>query len=401
MKVFNLVSFILFPILRVAGFPFPVPMIYTVFIRKLRFYKDYFYPLLVASIYLFFIILINNITELKLTELAYFVFPIIYLVLIHVFQRLDGIDKIIKIYFYVNLFLVILTGVINYVPYFLEQYYTSYTFGNIVQGDKYILSIYNRSIGLLGHPAWLGLMMYLLGKFLSYKEGKYRYVLMSTVGIVLSGGRAALLTLIILEFVMLIYNKRMSIMKRFRFFIVLTIIAGTLITSMYLFNPNFHNFVNITIEDIKYGNDFRSASIDHRVDRYGLFFDQNMMGLLFGGAVFSDALEAFRQETAVDSELVMRGVQFGLIGYLLLFTPLFILKRRAKKAKERVGYEIALFVLLFAILGSLTTTVMSNMIFMIYISLIIASVENVIAGREKIIIKEKPKKQRKRYKIVW
>src|SRR5699024_9294302 len=110
----------------------------------------------------------------------------------------------------------LVTGVFNYVPNILELYYSNYLFGNIVELDKYIGQIYDRSIGLLGHPSWLGLMMYLLGKFLSFKHGKYRYTLIAGICIVLSGGRAAMLIMVTLEFFTLVYNNRYSIMKKIK-----------------------------------------------------------------------------------------------------------------------------------------------------------------------------------------
>lgn len=367
----KLLTFIVSPVFRVIGFPLPTSLGLMLFSRNIRFYRSYFYTLSFASFYLFIVLFFNNITDLNISSLFYFVFPIIYLLLIHAFMPFKELDNIIKIYFYVNILVVIATTTFKIMPTFLEAYYSSYIFGNITTENHYLQHIANRGVGLLGHPAWLGLMAYMLGKYLTIKEGKYRYVLLSIIPIILSGGRAALFSLAIIEVVTLFYKHRKHLIKLISYTILATLLLSVMFYLTYKLNDNFNYWINITYEDLMYGGDFRSASISHRIGMFAMLFEQNILSLLFGNGSMLTQMDV----NAIDSELVMRTLQFGLIGFLLLLLPVLNVYRNSKLSNNQKGKEMSFFILLFLILGSITTTVASNMIFIVYISVIISRIE--------------------------
>ena len=379
MGILRLVTFVFFPIIRISGFPVPLAMFY-IFLRKIEFYKSYFYPLFFSSLYFLFMIVLNNFEQIEITDLAYSIFPLVYLVLIHSFYKLKNLEKIIKIYFFFNIGIVSITWILNYTPYILSFYYNNYVFGNITSENHYMRIIENRGIGLVGHPAWLGLMSYLLGKFLSIKENKYKYVLFSFISITLSGARAALFILVLLEAIGLIIKNRKNLVK-LAFFLTIFIIAISIgFSFVYHVNDSFRYWIEITMLDLKYGNGFRSDSIAHRIEMFTLLFENNLISILFGGGILSESINILETGIAIDSELVLRTLQYGLLGYFMLFLPIFVAMQRAKKFKNEVGKEITIFILLFSFLGSLTTTILSNMIFIIYISIMIAIVEQINAS---------------------
>lgn len=385
-NILRLFTFVFFPIIRI-GFPLPVPIIYVFLLRKWEFLKSYFYPLFFSSLYLLIVIVISNHKNLDLGDLAYSAFPLIYLVLIQVFTKMNNTHKIIKVYFYANIAIVLLTSF--FIPSILEMYYNSYVFGNITSSDHYLESVYSRGIGLLGHPAWLALMVYMLGKFLAITEGKYRYVLLSVIPIALSGGRAALFVMIILEFYFLVIKNRNSPVKFFRNLILSMLLSVLVFWIVYEVSDSFKYFIDITLYDLKYGGgDFRSGSIDNRLDMFKLLFEQNPLVILFGGGAILSSLDA----AAIDTEFVMRSLQFGLIGFLTLLFPTLIARRNSKMAGNSKGKEISTFLFLFCVLGSLTTTIASNMIFMIYISVMIAIVEQMNKKSRVKLEKEKKNK---------
>jgi len=381
MNFIRLLVFICFPIFRFKGFPLPLAILYALYaipFKKVNFFRSYFYPLLFSSIYLFIVIILNNIIVLhnegiEIKTLYYFIFPLIYLVLITIFINMKNLDKVIEVYFMVNICILLITRLFNYYPDTLVFYYRNYIFGNITTAGHYLTLIENRQLGLLGHPAWSALMIYLLGKFLAIKKDKYFYVFLSIIGIILTGGRAALFSLIILEFYTIVSKQKFNIVNKLKYVIISMILIFTVVGLTYYFNEGFRYFVQVTIEDIMMNSNFRSYSIKYRLEMYKLLFSQNLLVILFGsGSIFSRLSTNLK---FFDSELVMRTFQFGIIGYLLLFLPIIISYFNSKKANNKVGNEISLFMLLFSILASLTTTVASNMIFIIFISIIIAIVE--------------------------
>ncbi|WP_207740841.1 hypothetical protein, partial [Alkalibacter mobilis] len=156
-KIFRYIFTIVFPIIRIFGFPFPMIFFVIPFIRFDKYNKNLFYIGLFSSFYLLIVLVLNNNENVSIGSLMYSILPMIYVFLISIFTKMSGHIKILKSYFYINIIIVFFSGVLNYIPKFLEIYYNSYLFGNITSSSHYMVFIANRSIGLLGHPAWLGL----------------------------------------------------------------------------------------------------------------------------------------------------------------------------------------------------------------------------------------------------
>ncbi|MGD6831737.1 hypothetical protein ACQCT5_06215 [Sutcliffiella halmapala] len=391
---------LLFPILTISNMPFilflPFGIIFYMYhnrekvfplsVNSLKntFPKEYLVALIISAVYFIghglFLAVIKG--SLSLKDVSYFVFPIMYLMLIPIFSKIKYTHELLKIYFYVNVILVILVKAFPPFAHIIKVYYDLYAKGNIASPSTAITAILARPSGLLVHAGLYGFLIYFIGKYLSIKEPKYKYLylLLTLVVAGISGGRAALLTIIILEGGSFILkgNNWKSIVKRLSLISLSTIL---LFVALFFLNPFFNWWISTTFQDlVAGGSQFRSHSIGHRMKMYTWFLEGlNPINGLFGGRITLESLEALNIRY-IDSELVMRIMQFGVIGYVMFATPFIVFYYRARKylfeKPEVRGF--AVFSLLFLFLGSITTTIMTKMVFVLFASMIISVFENEI-----------------------
>ncbi|WP_223701285.1 hypothetical protein [Sutcliffiella deserti] len=391
---------LLFPILTISNMPFllflPVGIIFYIYRYKDNIYplsvnsfrntfpKEYLLALTLSAVYFIGHGLFLSIVKgsLSLKDISYFVFPIMYLLLIPIFSKIKFNHELLKIYFYVNVILVILVKAFPPFAHVIKVYYDLYAKGNIASPSTAITAILARPAGLLVHPALYGFLIYFIAKYLSIKEPKYKYfyILMALFVAGISGGRAAILTIIILEGGSFILKGAgwKTILKRFS---LISVSSLLLFVALFFLNPFFNWWITTTFQDlVAGGSQFRSHSIGHRMKMYQWFIEGlNPINGLFGGRITLESLETLNIRY-IDSELVMRMMQFGIIGYLLFATPFIVFYYRAKKylydKPEVRGF--AIFCLLFLLLGSVTTTIMTKMVFVLFASMIIAVFEREI-----------------------
>ncbi|MEH7381368.1 hypothetical protein V7138_12975 [Bacillus sp. JJ1533] len=315
--------------------------------------------------------------NLSIKDLSYFTFPLFYLFLILIFMYSKNNIEILKVYFYVNILIVLAIFIVPSLSHFIKVYYELYAKGPIASPSTAISAIISRPSGLLVHPSLLSFTIYLIGKYLSVKIPKYKYWFLglSLITIVASSGRAALLILLFIEGISFILKGKSIKRKIVRAVSALIVVMG-LFVALYFISPFFNWWINLTLEDLYYGNGFRSHSIEHRLDMFGWLFDEqaNVLNFLFGGRLTMDTLSSLGI-SYIDSEFVMRILQFGLVGYLLLAMPFFVFYYRARKLKHKPFMAFGLFMIMFVFLGSLTTTIMTKMVLVLISSMVIGMCE--------------------------
>lgn len=375
----------LFPIIRLSGLPIPVYLPFGVMRlihRRVQLRTEYVFLGLIATIYFLGHLLTSLLLGIPLQakDFSYFIFPLLYAILISVFFAEPHTDRLIKVYFYAN---VIVNIVVVCIPPALGllKYYYMYASGHIVTSTNLIAMAVTRPGGLIANPTWYGFLVYLLGKYLSIREKNDRYLILAFVGIVLSTARAAMLVFLCIEGYRFVKAGKSAPGKLLRVLLVLAFCVGIFLF-VYHTNALFHHWLELTIADLRSGGQFRDYSMSYRTEMYSWVASSiTPLSLLFGGTI-STALLPSLGIRYIDSELVMRLLQFGLFGYLALLGPMLLFYHRARRMGHDGARHMAKFLLLFAVTGALANTVTTNMLFIIYITSIIGRFEQEFAAQE-------------------
>ncbi len=375
LPLFALLLTIIFPVIKLGGIPlFPLFGITFLawFQKTLQINKKYLLliavPLLYFPVHSFISIISGD--KLGTKDISFFALFLFYFFFISTFfSAKDLTKKALKIFFYLNFILIVLAFFKITLPTVI--FYKIYGIGNIVSESKYLEMVSSRPGGLLVHPAWLGLGVYLIAKYFEATEKKYSYTLMALFMIVSSKARTALAIFLVVETYLFIINRK-TLLGKIAGFTLAGLFVVTLSLILYFYVPFIHFFADLMIQDISSGK-FRSFSVSHRLEMLKILFSQNWFHIFFGGN-FSSAKIA-SSIVFVDSEFVMRSLQFGFLGYFCLFTPLFILIYSMKKIKEKTVKHLPLVLFVLTFFGSFTTNIMSNPVFIILLSAIIGNLE--------------------------
>lgn len=381
MFIFKIITIIFFPIIRFYGVPvltyLPVAVIgFIIFFGRQRIPKEYLwvaiFPPTYYILHCFFVFLGGKI-PLEPKDYFYFTIPIVFFLLIMSLKEQSDNYRVLKIYYYTNLVVVFISKIPLEITQGIVGLYYRYGMGNIVSSHKYIEIIQYRPGGLLLHPAWFGFMTYLLGRYFFLKEKKIFYLWLSLLFIVFSGAKGALFSFFVLESFFYIKAHRSFLIRTFKIFPV-AVFAGILMLIVYRTSPYFKNVINIIASDISAGQGWSFYSVTHRLQMFKWVFS-DWRCFFLGGGVSTASLKG---TIYIDSEFVMRTLQFGIAGYILSISVFVAFYVRAKRLNNSLAVNVGEFLILFMILGSLSTTLMTNMVFVLFSSLIIGSCEREI-----------------------
>ena len=181
---------------------------------------------------------------------------------------------------------------------------------------------------------------------------------------------------IIWEFVEFIYKKLVKVKNlKQLFFNMLSmfsiIILFSFIISLIIYYTPF--LYEQIWEKIVNKNYFDSYSYTYRFQMYLLLFQSNIETILWGGYSYDTFLESGVKY--VDSEYVMRILQFGILGFILLFYPLVCFCKKYK-------FNIYSLFLLFACLSlAITNFTITNYALLFYIILYMVIYKKLIIER--------------------
>jgi hypothetical protein len=194
--LFLLLLNIIFPVIKLGGIPF-FPLFGLTFIsliqKRLEINKKYLFLVAIPILYYPIHSLLSIISgqALNTKDISFFAVFLFYFFFISTFfSAKDLTKKALKIFFYINFTLIVLAFFKITFPTVI--FYKIYGIGNIVSESKYLEMVSSRPGGLFVHPAWLGLGVYLIAKYLEATEKKYSYTLMALFMIVSSKARTAL-----------------------------------------------------------------------------------------------------------------------------------------------------------------------------------------------------------------
>jgi hypothetical protein len=384
MDVIKVIFIVVFPLLRIGGMPMlmylPFAAVNFIVGGRGRVDREYLAATLTAFAYLFFHILFTlRDDKIPVGQKDYFycLIPWIFLVLLGGMRYSGKTYWVLKIYFYANLLMALLAKVPLQLTRKLIHLYYVFGIGNIVSNDKYLEHIVSRPGGMLIHPPWFGFMMYLLGRFFFTREKKGYYLAIALFGIVLSGAKGALVSFMLIEGMFFLGTHRSLVVKAAKAMLAL-LLAGALLALICALSPYFRGVIDTIMADYRGGEGWNFYSIKYRVDIYEWAF-VDIRSFLLGGAISTSHLGEIGRRY-IDSELVMRSLQFGFIGYLALLGNYAAFYIRSLKARSELTSTMGKFIILFVILGSLTTTIATNMIFMLFMVIVIDLCERDEAG---------------------
>ena len=235
---------------------------------------------------------------------------------------------------------------------------------NNASTEGMVRSLTQRPFGLVGNPTFLTFSLYLVYKLSTLiKKSKFT-IFISLIAMVISGGRIVLFFAIVWEIFEFIYKKllRVKNIKQFclnMILIFISLILFLIIISLVIyFTPFLYQQIWERIANNSY---FDSYSYTYRFQMYKLLLGIDINAILFGGFSYETFLKWGIKY--VDSEYVMRILQFGILGFLFLLYPFINFCKRYK-------FNIyALFLLLACLFLAVTNFSVTNYALIFYIIL--------------------------------
>ncbi|MBD3378838.1 MAG: hypothetical protein GF408_00025 [Candidatus Omnitrophica bacterium] len=350
-----------------------LPFAFLNFVLKGRRFvpREYLIATLLASVYILMRLLFTlagGEIEVGLKDYFYCAIPWIFLVLLGGLRTSDDNYWLLKAYFYLNLAVAFFSKVPLDITRRIIHAYYAFGMGNIVSGHKYLDYLTYRPGGMLIHAPWFGFMMYLLGRVFFMREKKKYYLALSLAAIIISGAKGALLSFIIIEGFLFLRIHRSWLIRSGK-----AILAGLLLflllAVIYRISPYFHEVMDIIFLDYITGGEWGFYSIAYRLEMYSWAF-RDIAGFILGGTISVAHLSEIGR-TYIDSEFVMRSLQFGFIGYLLFLANYAVFFYRASRSGSAEISEAGRFLLLFVFLGTLSTTIATNMVFVLFLVIIV------------------------------
>lgn len=360
------------PLIYVFGIKIPTLLICLLgllIFKRIKFdIKDIIIVITTTLIIGIILFTVNVLNEVSIKDISYMLIPsTIYLSYIFYLNITDiiKIDKLIialKIFMIVQLVLVIMQtfNFLNINEKFYDIfYYFQTTFSN---KDTLELFLTSRPFGTIGNPVYLSIIVYIIAKTIQVKDKNMIYTIIAFIIMMFAGARSAVLTFIIAELFILIFTKR-----NYKPLIIIGTIFGFIIISSIIYN--YTSFLKYYVETFLMQKDLsiflNDYSVTYRVSMFELLLN-NPIVILIGGNNYSMLPEY------VDSEPILRILQFGIIGYIaLLLMHIKININLLKESSFNTGI-IIFGLLIFLIINSVTTIIFSSMLFISYIGIFYA-----------------------------
>ncbi|AEH36948.1 hypothetical protein [Halopiger xanaduensis] len=369
-----------FPILRVAGLPVLLPMSFSIIFlwKPINIPRLYLISVTSATIYLIGVTLftVTRKDAAGFADVVYIIVPISIVLIIALTASLAGANKkqatyrltqFAYLYLYFQFIIVLLLYLHPPVIDELLLSYLSLLEGNVTSSAVYLGSAFTRPGGTIINPTWVGFAVYPFARYLTTYTGRYRYVLIALTTTLLSSGRMAMITIFSTEamifLITLIQNRDTQSISRL---LGKLAILGACISAAFIFHPFFRAYLDAFLAG-DLSSRLMSYSITYRLEMYQWMFSEPAK-MVRGGLVLAEAPQY------IDSGMVMRTLQFGILGYVALKLPLFAFALRGVRSGDGRLLKMGIVITSVAILSSLTTTTASNMLFIpIYGVTIVAS----------------------------
>lgn len=374
---FILVVFI--PVYRVAGIPLPLAAPFAIFAGVssvlILVPREYIVSTAISVGFLALITAYNVYREpAVLSDMLYFGLPLIFLaILVATFTMFElskwDITRVIRVLFLCQVGILLLQWLDNSVINLFLYPYLEFMEGNTTHLSNYLEFSESRPGGATINPTWVGFALYGFGRWLTSRTGRYWYVGLAFGATILSSGRMAMITIIVSEIALVLFSVYKH--KDWQRVITRQTVAGATI-GFVLIAMSFilHPFLNSYVEAAIAGN-FQARltnNLDHRIDMY-LWLLSEPQHILVGGLTLSES------PSAIDSELVMRTMQFSFLGYLAFKLPFMAVLYRGIVQKNQFLSEFGIVITVLIFLPSLTTTISSNMYFIQLFAFLIGAAE--------------------------
>lgn len=320
----------------------------------------------------FLLHIVFNISSIQIRDLLYGIMPLytmlIYYILSYLVQKLDErfLYKCFTFFIIIS-FIVLITQYTNILNLnvLLNPYYEFISKNNAV--DSKVSSFCIRPFGLTGNPTFLTFISYLMYKIcLCIKKSKLISIL-TFLTMLISGGRMILFFAILwepFEFIInmmrKVHNTKILLKRVFKIICFILLLIGLIIGCIY-FIPFLHQEIWNGIAE---GWFFQSYSYSYRAEMFNILKEANCLQILFGWLTYNAILQM--GITYVDSEYVMRILQFGIIGLTLIYYPLLVFIKRNKFSLESI------FLLAICLTFAYSQFTITNYAFIFYITLYMA-----------------------------
>lgn len=394
---FLLIAVVFFPLIRVASLPIPVILIFAVIVLigspVIIQSKKVVTLCLLSATYLLTVALLNSqiYPTYSIKDIFYFFIPIQflggYILFTSIFTRHELARKVF-VNFCIGFLafeggmavieLARLSPIITLMHPYLEWFIT-----NTSNTDDQLSFIMFRPSGTLGSPVILGTLGYIVARFVSYEKKAPIWVVVGILLALVSASRMALIASAISELTLaLVFYRPIRTIKRKSLAIgvaggVALIIGGW---AMFTFIPFMAEYVNI----------FKSGKLSALSGDYSFSYRseivawslQRPLNLMFGGV----SLVQF--PAYVDCEALMRSLQFGVVGYIMLQVPVWCIVLVSFRNKSPLFKRFAVGLIFFLLLDSFTFYPFTNPYFIIWYSLIGAFIASQPVGQTKALNSE-------------
>lgn len=357
--IFFIITF--FPMIQILNVSFPV----IIFLFPLLLFKkkvtvdtkvsriSIFSFIALIVIYLP-VLLVNNNFLIK--DVLFSMYPIIFLtqyIILFNFVDKDFFVTLLK-YFLIIEFLVVLLQLFNFMN--INVHFNSiFAYWQSVNAlkDRNIVNLMSRPFGTIGNPVYLAFISYLFGKIISIKTGNKKYNFLAIAIILLTGARMPLLAALIIELYDNVIRKLVTSPIKSIFYLIVIIIV-MILAIKYIPFLNMIYTRHFTGD----GTIFDDYSVYYRLSMFDLL-RKNHNYIIFGGYGISNF------PPYVDSEYVLRLLQFGFVNFTILLLPYYVLfKKTIEENKINSIYIIG-----FIFINMLSVTILTNLLLMQYIIL--------------------------------
>jgi len=232
----------------------------------------------------------------------------------------------------------------------LENLYFNWQSVNAAKTIDY-LEISYRAFGTVGSPIYLSIIVYLFAKLIEYLTGNKKYTFIAILIVLLAGARMPLLVILCIEFYYnVIKNFLVNPKKSMMYLLLIIIVLFLAIQYVPFVNKIFTDYF-INNNDIR--NDY---SFSYRASMVELLWE-NKKYLILGGYGINNF------PSYVDSEYIIRFLQFGIINYLLVLYPFLYM------FKSCLSNKITLPIIIFIVMCMVTAILLTNLLIIPFVVL--------------------------------
>lgn len=367
--------------LRITGIPirpdmifiiiclFPLIAIHKSFNTRDLLQAALFVPFLVYFFFHLTFIKGGNIFNIK--DILFFVllaYPLLIFFFLNFLYKKLSLNFIKK---WINIFIIFsfVVALIQYTNFLnlnnILQFYHLHLANDNASSISQFQNLQGRPFGTIGNPTWYGFIVYLMARLSVSLKSSRVYLVLAFIAILLSGARMSLITFIVFEIFIISFEGGFNF-KTFKNFALKGLAFLALFVIAY-FNLEFVRFI---IDELLAGKTMQSDSIVYRAYMYDWLFNSGSFALFFGGLPY-EKFPGF-----VDSEWVMRVLQFGFVGFFLMYLPYIyfsLLKYR------NINYYFLIINCLFV---SLTTFTISNYVIIPFIILYMVTLNKYMESRK-------------------